>query len=119
MELFRAGTWVLMAWLCGGLMPAESGPESPSRAARRGQPHRGLEATRPHQQGPSLSRLAEHLRRTRAAIVLQKQCRMWRARQAYQRVCGAVVVIQAFARGMFVRRIYQQVCGLPRGLPCG
>ena len=76
-------------------------------------------ASRPHQQGPSLSRLAEHLRRTRAAIVLQKQCRMWRARQAYQRVCGAAVVIQAFARGMFVRRIYQQVCGLPRGLPCG
>ncbi|XP_059977165.1 unconventional myosin-Vb isoform X2 [Lagenorhynchus albirostris] len=54
-------------------------------------------------------RLAEHLRRTRAAVVLQKQYRMRRAHQAYQRVRRATVVIQAFARGMFVRRIYQQV----------
>ncbi|XP_030723769.1 unconventional myosin-Vb isoform X1 [Globicephala melas] len=54
-------------------------------------------------------RLAEHLRRTRAAVVLQKQYRMRRAHQAYQRVRRATVVIQAFARGMFVRRIYHQV----------
>uniref|UniRef100_A0A4X1UK21 Unconventional myosin-Vb n=1 Tax=Sus scrofa TaxID=9823 RepID=A0A4X1UK21_PIG len=54
-------------------------------------------------------RLAEHLRRTRAAVVLQKQYRMQRARQAYQMVRRATVVIQAFARGMFVRRIYHQV----------
>ncbi|XP_053520207.1 unconventional myosin-Vb isoform X3 [Artibeus jamaicensis] len=54
-------------------------------------------------------RLAEHLRRTRAAVVLQKQYRMRRARQAYQRVLGAAVVIQAFVRGMFVRRTYHQV----------
>ncbi|XP_057382659.1 unconventional myosin-Vb isoform X1 [Balaenoptera acutorostrata] len=54
-------------------------------------------------------RLAEHLRRTRAAVVLQKQYRMRRAHQAYQRVHRATVVIQAFARGMFVRRIYHQV----------
>nr|XP_058895729.1 unconventional myosin-Vb isoform X3 [Kogia breviceps] len=54
-------------------------------------------------------RLAEHLRRTRAAVVLQKQYRMRRAHQAYQRVRRATVVIQAFARGMFARRIYHQV----------
>lgn len=61
----------------------------------------------------SLPRLAEHLRRTRAAVVLQKQYRMQRARQAYQMVRRATVVIQAFARGMFVRRIYHQVCSHP------
>nr|XP_051707192.1 unconventional myosin-Vb [Oryctolagus cuniculus] len=54
-------------------------------------------------------RLAEHLRRTRAAVVLQKQYRMRRARLAYQRVRRAAIVIQAFARAMFVRRIYRQV----------
>ncbi|XP_007942045.2 unconventional myosin-Vb [Orycteropus afer afer] len=54
-------------------------------------------------------RLAEHLRRTRAAVVFQKQFRMRRARLAYQRVHRATVVIQAFTRGMFVRRVYRQV----------
>ncbi|VTJ65246.1 Hypothetical predicted protein, partial [Marmota monax] len=54
-------------------------------------------------------RLAEHLRRTRAAVVLQKQYRMRRARLAYQRVRRAAIVIQAFARATFVRRIYRQV----------
>uniref|UniRef100_I3MVK4 Unconventional myosin-Vb n=1 Tax=Ictidomys tridecemlineatus TaxID=43179 RepID=I3MVK4_ICTTR len=54
-------------------------------------------------------RLAEHLRRTRAAVVLQKQYRMRRTRLAYQRVRRAAIVIQAFARAMFVRRIYRQV----------
>ncbi|XP_038185510.1 unconventional myosin-Vb [Arvicola amphibius] len=54
-------------------------------------------------------RLAEHLRRTRAAIVFQKQYRMQRARQAYQRVCRAAVIIQSFTRAMFVRRNYCQV----------
>ncbi|XP_041495057.1 unconventional myosin-Vb isoform X3 [Microtus oregoni] len=54
-------------------------------------------------------RLAEHLRRTRAAIVFQKQYRMQRARQAYRRVCRAAVVIQSFTRAMFVRRNYCQV----------
>ncbi|XP_058413067.1 unconventional myosin-Vb isoform X2 [Diceros bicornis minor] len=53
-------------------------------------------------------RLAEHLRRTRAAVVVQKQYRMRRARLAYQRIRRAAIVIQAFARGMFVRRIYHQ-----------
>ncbi|XP_077916477.1 unconventional myosin-Vb isoform X1 [Halichoerus grypus] len=54
-------------------------------------------------------RLAEHLRRTRAAVVFQKQCRMRRAHLAYQRARRAAIIIQAFTRGMFVRRIYQQV----------
>uniref|UniRef100_A0A7N9CQ07 Unconventional myosin-Vb n=1 Tax=Macaca fascicularis TaxID=9541 RepID=A0A7N9CQ07_MACFA len=54
-------------------------------------------------------RLAEHLRRTRAAVVLQKHYRMQRARQAYQRVRRAAIVIQAFTRAMFVRRTYRQV----------
>nr|XP_045233709.1 unconventional myosin-Vb isoform X4 [Macaca fascicularis] len=54
-------------------------------------------------------RLAEHLRRTRAAVVLQKHYRMQRARQAYQRVRRAAIVIQAFTRAMFVQRTYRQV----------
>lgn len=63
-----------------------------------------------------LPRLAEHLRRTRAAVVLQKHYRMQRARQAYQRVRRAAVVIQAFTRAMFVRRTYRQVSSYPKGL---
>ncbi|KAL1777752.1 unconventional myosin-Vb isoform X3 [Sigmodon hispidus] len=47
-------------------------------------------------------RLAEHLRRTRAAIVFQKQSWMQRACLAYRRVCRATVIIQAFTRAMFV-----------------
>lgn len=54
-------------------------------------------------------RLAEHLRRTRAAIVFQKQYRMLKARRAYRRVCRATVIIQSFTRAMFVRRNYRQV----------
>ncbi|XP_031221901.1 unconventional myosin-Vb isoform X3 [Mastomys coucha] len=54
-------------------------------------------------------RLAEHLRRTRAAIVFQKQYRMLKARRAYLRIYRATVIIQSFTRGMFVRRSYLQV----------
>ncbi|XP_068780638.1 unconventional myosin-Vb isoform X1 [Struthio camelus] len=54
-------------------------------------------------------RLAEHLRRTRAATVFQKQYRMLRIRRAFQRVRNATVTIQAFARGMFVRRVYRKM----------
>ncbi|KAM9338739.1 unconventional myosin-Vb, partial [Symphorus nematophorus] len=51
-------------------------------------------------------RHAEFLRRTRAAVVCQKQFRMVRDRRAFLRVRQAVVTIQAFTRGMFTRRIY-------------
>ncbi|XP_035465002.1 unconventional myosin-Vb isoform X2 [Scophthalmus maximus] len=51
-------------------------------------------------------RHAEFLRRTRAALVCQKQFRMVRDRRAFLRVRQAVVTIQAHARGMFTRRIY-------------
>ncbi|XP_047426089.1 unconventional myosin-Vb isoform X2 [Mugil cephalus] len=51
-------------------------------------------------------RYAEFLRRTRAAVICQKQYRMVRERRAYQRVRRAVVTIQAFARGMFTRRVF-------------
>uniref|UniRef100_A0A8D0FFF7 Myosin VB n=1 Tax=Strix occidentalis caurina TaxID=311401 RepID=A0A8D0FFF7_STROC len=54
-------------------------------------------------------RLAEHLRRTRAAIIFQKQYRMLRILRAFQRVRNATITIQAFARGMFVRRIYRKI----------
>lgn len=64
---------------------------------------------------PALCRLAEHLRRTRAAVVFQKQYRMLRILRAFRRVRGATVTIQAFARGMFVRRIYHKVRATPQG----
>lgn len=49
------------------------------------------------------------LRRTRAAVTLQKTLRMVLARRSYLRMHRAVITIQAFARGMFARRLYQQV----------
>uniref|UniRef100_A0A8C8BPS4 Myosin VB n=1 Tax=Otus sunia TaxID=257818 RepID=A0A8C8BPS4_9STRI len=54
-------------------------------------------------------RLAEHRRRTRAAIIFQKQYRMLRILRAFQRVRNATITIQAFARGMFARRIYHKI----------
>ncbi|KAM6302570.1 unconventional myosin-Vb [Podargus strigoides] len=54
-------------------------------------------------------RLAEHLRRTRATIIFQKQYRMLRIFRAFQRVRSATITVQAFARGMFVRRIYRKI----------
>lgn len=66
------------------------------------------------------------LRRSRAAVVLQKTMRMVLARRSYLRTRRAAVTIQAFARGMFARRLYRQVgawrgAGCPRpvvGSPC-
>ncbi|KAM9620510.1 uncharacterized protein ACIBXB_020009 [Morphnus guianensis] len=54
-------------------------------------------------------RFTRMLRRTRAAVTLQKTLRMVLARRSYLRVRRAVITIQAFARGMFARRLYQQV----------
>ncbi|KAG8131257.1 putative MYO5B variant protein, partial [Naja naja] len=54
-------------------------------------------------------RLADHLRKTRAAIIFQKQYRMLRIRRAYQAIRQAAIVIQSFTRGMFVRKNYQKI----------
>ncbi|XP_072701511.1 uncharacterized protein [Ciconia boyciana] len=51
---------------------------------------------------------ARTLRRTRAAVMLQKTLRTVLARRSYLRVRQAVITIHAFARGMFCRRLYQQ-----------
>ncbi|XP_044287133.1 unconventional myosin-Vb [Varanus komodoensis] len=59
--------------------------------------------------GYQARRLADHLRKTRAAIIFQKQYRMLRIRHEYQTIRRAVITIQAFTRGMFVRKIYQKV----------
>uniref|UniRef100_A0A8C5LN51 Unconventional myosin-Vb n=1 Tax=Leptobrachium leishanense TaxID=445787 RepID=A0A8C5LN51_9ANUR len=53
-------------------------------------------------------RLAEHLRKTKAAIILQKQFRMIRICRVYQRIRGAAITIQSFTRGMFDRRAYRE-----------
>lgn len=55
-------------------------------------------------------RLADHLRKTKAAIIFQKQYRMLRIRRAYQTIRQAAITIQSFTRGMFVRKNYQKVC---------
>uniref|UniRef100_A0A7M4F7K8 Unconventional myosin-Vb n=1 Tax=Crocodylus porosus TaxID=8502 RepID=A0A7M4F7K8_CROPO len=54
-------------------------------------------------------RLADHLRKTRAAIIFQKQYRMLRIFRAFQNIRQATITIQAFARGMFVRRVYHKI----------
>ncbi|XP_034257652.1 unconventional myosin-Vb isoform X5 [Pantherophis guttatus] len=54
-------------------------------------------------------RLADHLRKTRAAIIFQKQYRMLRIRRAYQAIRQAAITIQSFTRGMFVRKNYQKI----------
>ncbi|XP_067401502.1 unconventional myosin-Vb isoform X2 [Emydura macquarii macquarii] len=54
-------------------------------------------------------RLADHLRKTRAAIIFQKQYRMLRIFHAFQKIRKATITIQAFTRGMFVRKIYHKI----------
>ncbi|XP_075041827.1 unconventional myosin-Vb isoform X1 [Mixophyes fleayi] len=54
-------------------------------------------------------RLADHRRKTKAAICFQKQFRMIRVYRGYQRFRRAAVTIQAFTRGMFDRRAYQEL----------
>uniref|UniRef100_A0A8C3S232 Unconventional myosin-Vb n=1 Tax=Chelydra serpentina TaxID=8475 RepID=A0A8C3S232_CHESE len=54
-------------------------------------------------------RLADHLRKTRAAIIFQKQYRMLRILHAFQKIRNATITIQAFTRGMFVRKIYHKI----------
>lgn len=54
-------------------------------------------------------RFSRLLRRTRAAVTLQKSLRMVLAQRSYLRTRQAVITIQAFARGMFARRLYRRV----------
>ncbi|XP_070599668.1 unconventional myosin-Vb isoform X1 [Erythrolamprus reginae] len=54
-------------------------------------------------------RLADHLRKTRAAIIFQKQYRMLRKRRDYEAIRHAAITIQSFTRGMFVRKNYQKI----------
>ncbi|XP_039176419.1 unconventional myosin-Vb-like isoform X2 [Crotalus tigris] len=53
-------------------------------------------------------RLADHLRKTKAAIIFQKQYRMLRICRAYKTIRQAAITIQSFTRGMFVRKNYQK-----------
>ncbi|KAG8550075.1 hypothetical protein GDO81_029046, partial [Engystomops pustulosus] len=54
-------------------------------------------------------RLADHLRKTRAAISFQKQYRMIRVYRVYQRIRRAAITIQSYTRGMFDRRAYREL----------
>ncbi|KAM3938282.1 unconventional myosin-Vb isoform 2-T2 [Leptodactylus fuscus] len=54
-------------------------------------------------------RLADHLRKTKAAICFQKQYRMIRVYRVYQRTRRAAITIQSYTRGMFDRRAYRQL----------
>uniref|UniRef100_T1DK53 MYO5B variant protein n=1 Tax=Crotalus horridus TaxID=35024 RepID=T1DK53_CROHD len=54
-------------------------------------------------------RLADHLRKTKAAIIFQKQYRMLRICRAYKTIRQAAITIQSFTRGMFVRKNYQKI----------
>uniref|UniRef100_H3A979 Unconventional myosin-Vb n=1 Tax=Latimeria chalumnae TaxID=7897 RepID=H3A979_LATCH len=62
-----------------------------------------------YMRGHLARRLAEHLRRTRAAIIFQKQFRMLLDQRAYTAIRQATITIQAFTRGMYIRRAYQKI----------
>lgn len=57
---------------------------------------------------PSIS-LCNNLRRTRAAVIFQKNTRMWAARRQYLRQKTAAVLIQRLLRGYTARLEYKQV----------
>ncbi|XP_075442311.1 unconventional myosin-Vb isoform X2 [Ascaphus truei] len=54
-------------------------------------------------------RFVDHLRKTKAAIIFQKQFRMNRIYHGYQRIRKAAITIQSFTRGLFVRRAYREL----------
>ncbi|XP_044139382.1 LOW QUALITY PROTEIN: unconventional myosin-Vb, partial [Bufo gargarizans] len=54
-------------------------------------------------------RLADHFRKTKAAICFQKQYRMIRIHRVYQMIRRAAITIQSYARGMFDRRVYREL----------
>lgn len=49
------------------------------------------------------------LKRTRAAVVIQKNVRTWAAKRSYQQQRSAAVAIQSFLRAHVARKKYQQV----------
>lgn len=49
------------------------------------------------------------LRRTRAAVVIQKNMRMWATKRRYQQRRSAAVAIQSFLRARLARKQYRQV----------
>lgn len=53
--------------------------------------------------------LAQTLRYSKAALVIQKTYRMVEVRQLFLMIRQATVTIQAFARGALARRRYRQV----------
>lgn len=57
----------------------------------------------------SFFRYATFLRRTRAAIIIQKTIRMFIQRKKYLRICRTVLGIQTFARGMWARQKFLQM----------
>ncbi|XP_068107476.1 unconventional myosin-Vb isoform X2 [Hyperolius riggenbachi] len=54
-------------------------------------------------------RLADHLRKTKASITLQKQFRMIRIYRLYRSIRKATITIQSYVRGMFDRRAYREL----------
>lgn len=56
--------------------------------------------------------LATFLRRTRAAIIIQKFQRMYVIRKRYRRTRAATVVLQSYSRGYLARKRYRKV-GVP------
>ncbi|XP_043532997.1 unconventional myosin-Va [Chiloscyllium plagiosum] len=60
--------------------------------------------------GPLLcSSYAQFLRRTRAAIIIQKYQRMYAAQQKFLRIRSATIIIQSFVRGFHGRRQYKAI----------
>lgn len=55
------------------------------------------------------SRYVAFLKRTAAAVVIQKNVRMWAAKRSYQRRRAAAVAVQALLRAHVARKTYRQV----------
>lgn len=54
-------------------------------------------------------RLATHLRRTKAAIKIQKVIRMWLCHKKYLRIRAAAFVLQRYYRGFVARKYTQEL----------
>ncbi|XP_078718470.1 unconventional myosin-Va-like [Lampetra fluviatilis] len=62
-----------------------------------------------HVRGHQARRLAQFMRRTRAAVIIQTAYRMYRVRRAYAKIRRTAIRMQARARGIFARQRYQQM----------